>query len=471
MGTGRRLGQQLADWLATGTAGLDNGLALGNRLCDLLGADQTLAGPLRDLARRPLLRQALQTQGMARRSALRALVSDLESTYAPRVLAELVDLLEAALGESGLRDAGPGQGETRDAAPQPTALRTSPGSAPQARAASVGGETPPSPPPSWTPFGPAGTGPSAAVPPGAATAPRPASGSVAGAPPLATPEEERAGLATAAASTPAIDRSAVARQRRIQRSAVRRLRGLGRQLRPLGPGLALAAAMALVLSWLAGVLDQLVFEPWRWSGGQALVLLVVLPQLLTIGPFAKARQASGLAQEQSGEIGQAWRWLTAPWIHDRNAEAILHALVLLLILGPSPLPLEDGVLRYALTALATMALACLSAGTLGLRGQRWAGASGVSGALIGLAACQSLLRWREISFPLGDQAVPAWVLLVVVGCLQLVWILPRRGSETAARGRHRLLCSQWFWGVALGVAWGCLSWLVSLLPSGGGAAG
>jgi hypothetical protein len=463
MGTGRRLGQQLAEWLATGTAGLDNGLALGNRLCDLLGADQALAGPLRDLARRPLLRQAMQSQGMARRSALRALVSDLESTYAPRVLAELVDLLEAALGEAGLHDAGFGMGDRREQEAKPTVLRASPGGGDDGWIVAGGGATPqPSPPPSWIPDGAPGPGPSNG-------------GTAAGSsPPLATGVGVGVGrdpLAPQAASGGGAPIPPATRRRHLQRSATRLLRSLGHRLRPLAAGLALAAAMALVLSWLAGVLDQLVFEPWQWSGGQALVLVLVLPQLLTIGPFAKARQAAVLSQEQSGEIGQAWRWVTAPWIHDRHSEAILHGLVLLLILGPSPLPLEDGVLRYALTALATMALACLSAGTLGLRGQRWAGASGVSGALIGLAACHSLLRWREISFALGSQAVPAWVLLVVVGCLQLVWILPRRGQEAGGRGRDRLLSSQWFWGLTLGIAWGVLSWLVSLLPSGGGAAG
>jgi hypothetical protein len=460
MGTGRRLGEQLAEWLATGTAGLDNGLALGNRLCDLLGADQALAGPLRDLARRPLLRQALQTQGMTRRSALRALVSDLESTYAPRVLAELVDLLEAALGEAGLLDVALGASEPRRATePKPTVLRVGSGGGESGGPAAGGwAAAQPSPLPGWTSAGAAGPGPLAG---GAAP------GSAA---PL-TQGRERGPLAPAAASTADTITPSAARQRRIQRSATLLLRSLGRQLRPLGPGLALAAAMALVLSWLAGVLDQLVFGPWRWSGGQALVLLLLLPQLLSIGPFAKAHQAAGLAQGQSGEIGHAWRWVTAPWIHDRPGEAILHGLVLLLILGPSPLPLEDGVLRYALTALATMALACLSAGTLGLRGQRWAGASGVSGALIGLASCHSLLRWREISFALGNQTVPAWVLLVVVGCLQLIWILPRRDPEAAASARDRLLSSQWFWGLALGLAWGCLSWVVSLLPSGGAAAG
>lgn len=144
--------------------------------------------------------------------------------------------------------------------------------------------------------------------------------------------------------------------------------------------------------------------------------------------------------------------------------------MLLLILGPSPLPLEDGVLRYGLTSLATLALACLTAQRLGLRNQQWAGASGVNGALIGLAVGLSLLRWREISFPLGSLAVPAWVLLVVVGSLQLAWILPRRANSDphgAAGGGawQRLLASQWWWGLVLGVGWACLSWGSALLRS------
>ena len=80
MGSGRSLGLALAGWLEAGSPGLDNGVALGNRLVDGLGADQTLAGPLRDLARRPQLRQALASSGTARRAALSALVVDLRST-------------------------------------------------------------------------------------------------------------------------------------------------------------------------------------------------------------------------------------------------------------------------------------------------------------------------------------------------------------------------------------------------------
>jgi hypothetical protein len=222
--------------------------------------------------------------------------------------------------------------------------------------------------------------------------------------------------------------------------------------------------MALVLSWLAGVLDHQLIQRWPWSGGEAMVATLALLQIITTGRLAPLRRSAMLQQEQSGDPRRAWRWVTAPWIHASPAEAVLHGLVLLLILGPSPLPLEDGVLRYGLTSLATLALACLTARRLGLRDQRWAGASGVSGALIGLAVGLSLLRWREISFPLGSLAVPAWVLLVVVGSLQLAWILPRRDSADPGGGAwQRLLVSQWWWGLVLGVGWACLSWGSTLL--------
>jgi hypothetical protein len=221
--------------------------------------------------------------------------------------------------------------------------------------------------------------------------------------------------------------------------------------------------MALVLSWLAGVLERQFFHPWHWSGGIVLVAVLALLQIGTAGRQGRLRQALRLNQRQSGDPRRAWRWVTAPWVHASNGEALLHALVLLLILGPSPLPLEDGVLRFALTALATMALGCLAAKRLGLRDQHWAGASGVSGALIGLPTALSLLRWREISFPLGSLAVPAWVLLVVVGSLQLAWILPLRGNADTSRARDRLLVSQWWWGLVLGVGWASLTWLWALL--------
>jgi hypothetical protein len=401
MGTGRRLGLGLAGWLAGGTASLANGTALGNRLSDLLGADQSLAGPLRDLARRPLLHQALNSSGLARRTALQALVADLRPTYTPAVLGELVDLLEAALGEQGLGEAGPGE-----AGPRETGLGEA-----------APGET---------------SAPAAAL---EAAKPNDAN----------RPQGQRGGKIRPL------------------------LPALAAGLVPLGPGLALGAAMALVLSWLAGVLERQFFHPWHWSGGIVLVAVLALLQIGTAGRQGRLRQALRLNQRQSGDPRRAWRWVTAPWVHASNGEALLHALVLLLILGPSPLPLEDGVLRFALTSLATMALGCLAAKRLGLRHQHWAGASGVSGALIGLPTALSLLRWREISFPLGSLAVPAWVLLVVVGSLQLAWILPLRGNADTSRARDRLLVSQWWWGRVLGVGWASLTWLRALLGTWLGA--
>ena len=395
MGTGRRLGLGLAGWLASDTAGLANGTALGNRLSDLLGADQSLAGPLRDLARRPLLHQALNSSGLTRRTALQALIADLRQTYTPAVLGELVDLLEAALGEAGLGEAGPGE-----AGPRETGLGEA-----------APGET---------------SAPAAAL---KAAKPNDAN----------RPQGQRGGKIRPL------------------------LPALVAGLMPLGAGLALGAAMALVLSWLAGVLERQFFHPWHWSGGIVLVAVLALLQIGTAGRQGRLRQALRLNQRQSGDPRRAWRWVTAPWVHASNGEALLHALVLLLILGPSPLPLEDGVLRFALTALATMALGCLAAKRLGLRHQHWAGASGVSGALIGLPTALSLLRWREISFPLGSLAVPAWVLLVVVGSLQLAWILPLRGNADTSRARDRLLISQWWWGLVLGVGWASLTWLRALL--------
>jgi hypothetical protein len=405
MGTGRRLGLGLAGWLASGTAGLANGTALGNRLSDLLGADQSLAGPLRDLARRPLLHQALNSSGLARRTALQALVADLKHTYAPAVLGELVELLEAALGEPGLDEPGLDEARLDEARPG------------EARPRETGlGE--------------------------------------------AAPGETDAPAATLEAAKPIV----VNRRQGLQEGNIQPLLpALAAGLVPLGPGLALGAAMALVLSWLAGVLERQFFHPWHWSGGIALVTVLALLQIGTAGRQGRLRKALRLNQRQSGDPRRAWRWVTAPWIHASNGEALLHALVLLLILGPSPLPLEDGVLRFALTALATMALGALAAKRLGLRHQHWAGASGVSGALIGLPTALSLLRWREISFPLGSLAVPAWVLLVVVGSLQLAWILPLRGNAHTSRARDRLLVSQWWWGLVLGVGWASLTWLWALL--------
>jgi hypothetical protein len=425
MGIGRSLGLALAGWLEAGSPGLDNGVALGNRLVDGLGADQTLAGPLRDLARRPQLRQALASSGTARRAALSALVVDLRSTYAPAVLAELVELLEVGLGVGGLAlsetAVGNGNGSgvldgTRSAA--------GPASAAAGRvvvsAQLAQGQGP---------EGGQGLKAAAVVPPEAVVSPR-----------MLSPADPQG--APFARRLPPLD-----------------WRNLRRDLLPLGPGLALGAAMALVLAWLAGVLDEELLAPRQWSAGLALVLALACLQIATLaGPLSIRRRSALLVQGESGQPRFAWRWVSAPWLHRRNGEALVNVLLLLLILGPTPLGLDQVVLRYTLTSLACLALAALMARHQGLSHQNWGGASGAVGALVGLAVGLSLLRWRVIGFSIGEITIPAWVLLVVVGSLQLAWILPRAHPGDPGRPGQRLLASAWWWGLMLGLGWALVSW-------------
>jgi len=425
MGIGRSLGLALAGWLEAGSPGLDNGVALGNRLVDGLGADQTLAGPLRDLARRPQLRQALASSGTARRAALSALVVDLRSTYAPAVLAELVELLEVGLGVGGLAlsetAVGNGNGSgaldgTRSAAgPASVAAGRVVVSAQLAQGQG--------------PEGGQGLKAGAVVPPEAVVSPP----LLSGADPQGAPFARR---------LPPLD-----------------WRNLRRDLLPLGPGLALGAAMALVLAWLAGVLDEELLAPRQWSAGLALVLALACLQIATLaGPLSILRRSALLLQGESGQPRFAWRWVSAPWLHRRNGEALVNVLLLLLILGPTPLGLDQVVLRYTLTSLACLALAALMARHQGLSHQNWGGASGAVGALVGLAVGLSLLRWRVIGFSIGEITIPAWVLLVVVGSLQLAWILPRAHPGDPGRPGQRLLASPWWWGLMLGLGWALVSW-------------
>jgi len=442
MGSGRSLGLALAGWLEAGSLGLDNGVALGNRLVDVLGAEQSLAGPVRDLARRPLLRQAIAGSGTARRAALSALVVELRGTYAPAVLAELVDLLEVGLGVGGLaaseaaggNGGGPGSVHGPRSAGGP---KTAAAARLEVSAQLVQGQGPGGGPyplelqsgaglPSAAQGLPAG----AVVEPGAVVPPAPA---------LSPADPQRAPLG-----------------RRLHPLDL--LRNLGRDLRPLGPGLALGAAMALVLAWLAGVLDRQLLAPRQWSAGLVLALTLAALQIATLpGPLRLLRRSALLEQEESAQPRLAWRWVSAPWLHRRNGEALVNVLLLVLILGPTPLALDQVVLRYCLTALACLALAALAARRQGLRHQSWAGASGAVGALVGLAVGLSLLRWRVIGFSIGEIMVPAWVLLVVVGSLQLAWILPRAHPGDPGRPGQRLLASPWWWGLMLGLGWAVVS--------------
>lgn len=377
MGTGRDLGRQLGDALREGTLPADNGRALANRFGDWLGADRSLEAPLRDLASRPRLRQALASQGLARRRALSDLADELAQTYTPRVLAELLALLEAAFDEPAL---------------EPHTPETS------------------------------------------------------ASPPSANPAPGRGD-------------AAMGRRRRRAGPMLRDWAGWLREgLHAIGPGMALAVAAAAVLSWLAGVLARTLPGPWTTSAGLFLASWILVAQGLTLGPLHSWRRRWTLDPIRSSQPRQAWLWASSPWIHLRNGEAVLNALVLLLILGASPLSLREAVLRYALTALATTAAAALCARGLGLLSPRWQGATGAVSALLALPVVLGLLQRQELSFPLAAITVPAWVPFLVVGALQLRWILPRQHEDDDGEPGERLLASTWWWGLVFGTAWALLTW-------------
>lgn len=366
-GKGRELGLKLRAWQESGTPGLLNGKAMANRLVDLLGADEVLKGPIRDLAVQPLFLRALSPSGAARDSSVEQLSQQLAATYAPAVLAELLDLLEAATG--------------------------------------------------------------VALPPPDTTTPR----------------------------RPPAPGGAQARGPTLQALA------LGPTLSALGPGLALAASFALVLRWFGGELERELFEPWGWPAGVVLAVTLGLLQALALGPLKTLRRQWPLEQADASEPRQAWRWITAPWIHHSQTEAAINVVVLLILLGPSPLPLPDLLLRYALTSLATTALALVLA-RRGTDQRRWDGAAGAISALIGLGAASSLLHWRALAYPVGDNlAIPCWVLLLVYGALQLSWQLPRQSDTDLSRPLDRLLSCQWWWGLVLGVGWAVVSRLGGLV--------
>lgn len=364
MGVGHDLGEQLRAWLEADAASLRQSRALTNRLIDALGANDSLKGPIRDLASQPLLLQALHSQGGSQRSAVASLSAQLSGTYAPAVLAELLDLIAAATGMDSVASA--------EASAQP-------------------------------------------------------------APPPQPQEPTRASLSSAKALAQAF-----------------------------GPGAALAASGALVFAWCGGELDRAVFEGWGWSGGVVLVLALGLVQALAIGPCKQLRHLWSLNSDQSWQPREAWRWLSQAWVHGNGLEACLNLILLLILLGSSPLQLRDVILRYSLTGLACLLPAAVCASRWGVR-RRWSGASGAISALISLAAALSLLHWRPMTFSSAGLSIPAWVLLLVNGALQLGWQLPRQSEEESSRPLQRLLSSSWGWGLLLGLGWAVITRLQELL--------
>lgn len=226
--------------------------------------------------------------------------------------------------------------------------------------------------------------------------------------------------------------------------------------------MALAAGGALVAGWIGQELDRALFEGWGWSGGVVLVLTLGLVQALASGPLKVLHRRWPLRSEQAVLPQHAWRWLSAAWIHTDGREAAINLVLLLVLLGASPLQLRDVILRYGLTALACLLPAVLGAERFGVQRQ-WSGAAGPISALIALAAGLSLLHWRMLHFSLGSLAIPAWVLLLAYGALQLGWQLPRQPPDQSSLPWQRLLASTWFWGLLLGLGWAVISRLQELL--------
>ena len=233
-------------------------------------------------------------------------------------------------------------------------------------------------------------------------------------------------------------------------------------LQAIAPGVALAASAALVLGWLAQELDHRLFDGWGWSGGVVLVLVLGLLQALALGPLRRLRRLWPLSDHQAIQPRQAWRWIGSGWIHANGLEASLNLLLLLLLLGASPLPLAAVVLRYGLTALACLIPAVLIAHRCRVR-RRWSGASGPLSALIALAAGLSLLHWRTMAFATPLLTIPAWVLLLFNGALQLSWQLPRLPGDRHTTPWQRLLSSSWGWGLILGLSWALITRVRELL--------
>ncbi len=238
---------------------------------------------------------------------------------------------------------------------------------------------------------------------------------------------------------------------------------LARTLRPLAPGLALGAGSSLVLAWFGVELGRLVFEPLGWSAGVVLLLVLGAAHLLTSRMIRPWRTAGLLDRASAVNPRQAWRWVSAPWLHASDKEVLLNTVVLAVVLFSTPLPLREVVLRYALTSLTCLALAVQASRWCHLR-RIWGGSSGVVASLLSLDSTLSLLRWQEqtFDFEVGPLRIPVWVLLWSWVTIQMAWSLPRRHTGDRTRAWQRVVSCCWFWGLALGAAWGVALWLVGL---------
>jgi len=203
-------------------------------------------------------------------------------------------------------------------------------------------------------------------------------------------------------------------------------------------------------------LDRALFNNWGWSSGQVLVLVLTILQSLAIQPLRGLKLYWSLNDRQAVEMRHAWRWISSSWIHVNGLEACQNLLLLLVLLGDSPLPLGEVILRYCLTSLACQIPAAFLAKRFGVT-RRWSGASAPVSALIALAAGGSILHWQPIAFKTPLFAIPAWVMLLVVTALELSWQLPRQGGDRTSLSWQRLISSPWAWGMASGLLWAVLT--------------
>lgn len=237
-------------------------------------------------------------------------------------------------------------------------------------------------------------------------------------------------------------------------------------LKGISPGVLLATSSSLVLWWAAARIEAVLPGKHQGGGGLLLALTMLLLQALALGPLRWIRRQGSLDPLSAIDPSQSWRWLLSPWIHQRSAEGFTQGLALVVLMTSAPagrpmlalrsLDLPTIVLRYGLTVVVATALAVLVARRLQVQ-KSWSGASPVVGTLVSLAAFDGLVHRQAIHLGSGVLQVPAWVLLLVLGALQLSWELPPQAKESS-RPWQRLLASSWCWGNLLGLSAGIASW-------------
>ena len=219
------------------------------------------------------------------------------------------------------------------------------------------------------------------------------------------------------------------------------------------PGIAVSAAFALVFAWLGGEIDRFKFGKLSQGCG----LLILLLGIVELSRFVKlkVRNKTDKFMINSLEVTKpsyAWKWISHPFVHANAKEGVINIFILLIILGGTPLPLSEVLLRFNLTSLACLIGAASCAKKFEIA-KVWSGASGSVAALISLACCLSLFENRPLAFDVGWISVPAWVLLVINSSLQMQWQIDQRAQNTGKYFSHIVLSSTFAWGTILGSLW------------------